>query len=115
MALALRSGPAGDFVACTSYAWGEAHRCGYSERRCEACGDGIMARQAPPQRNAKCQNPKCGQEVPMCRCAVAKPMVLRTNRKTGSSFYGCQNYGNETSCQFTVNVNPPSSPTTPNH
>ena len=115
MALALRSGPTGDFVACTSYAWGEAHRCGHTERRCEACGDGIMAREAPPRRNAKCQNPKCGQEVPTCRCEVPKPMVLRTNRKTGSTFYGCQSYGNETSCRFTVNVNPPPSSTTSNH
>ena len=106
MALALRSGPKGDFVACTSYAWGEAHRCGHTERRCEACGDGIMARQPPPQRNAKCQNPKCGRDVPMCRCEVPKPMVLRTNHKTGSTFYGCQSYGSETSCRFTINVNP---------
>ena len=106
MALALRSGPKGDFVACTSYAWGDTHRCGHTERRCDACGDGIMARQPPPQRNAKCQNPKCGHEVPMCRCDVPKPMVLRTNHKNRSTFYGCQNYGNEMSCRFTVNVAP---------
>lgn len=112
MALALRSGPKGNFVACTSYAWGATHRCGHTERRCEACGDGIMARQPPPQRNAKCQNPKCGREVPMCRCDVPKPMVLRTNHKTGSTFYGCQSCGSETSCRFTVNVNPSPPPTT---
>ena len=104
MALALRSGPKGDFVACTSYAWGDTHRCGHTERRCEACGDGIMARQPPPQRNAKCQNPKCGHEVPMCRCDVPKPMELRTNHKNGSTFYGCQSYPKEHSCRLTFNI-----------
>ena len=92
MALALRSGSSGDFVGCTSYAWGQAHHCGFTERRCQACGEGIMARQPPSHRTAKCQNPKCGTEAPLCRCDVPKPMVLRTSRENGSTFYGCQSY-----------------------
>ena len=109
MALALRSGASGDFVGCTSYAWGEAHHCGFTERRCQACGEGIMARQPPPHRTAKCQNSKCGREAPLCRCHPPKPMVLRTNPKNGSAFYGCQSYPKDESCRYTLNVDLPPS------
>ena len=102
MALTLQTGPVRDFVGCTSYRWGKDHHCGYTERRCQTCGEGIMARRPPPEHNAQCQNPRCGQVVPLCRCDVPKPMLLRTNQRNGSAFYGCQNYPKEGSCNHTI-------------
>ena len=110
MALAQRSGPTGGFVGCTSYSWGVEHHCGYTERHCQACREGIMARQATPPDTAKCQNPRCGRTVPLCHCAVPKPMLVRTNRANGSTFYGCQNYPKEGCCNHTINLHPRSSP-----
>ena len=104
MALAQRSGPTGGFVGCTSYTWGIEHHCGYTERRCQTCGEGIMARQSTPADTAKCQNPRCARVVPLCRCDVPKPMLVRTNRSNGSTFYGCQNYPKEGCCNHTINL-----------
>ena len=104
MALAQRSGSAGGFVGCTSYSWGAEHHCGYTERRCQSCGEGIMARQPTPSDTAKCQNPRCARAVPLCHCDVPKPMLVRTNRANGSTFYGCQNYPKEGCCNHTISI-----------
>ena len=117
MALTLQSGPVSDFVGCTSYRWGKDHHCGYTERRCQTCGDGIMARRRPPEHTAQCQNPGCGQVVPLCQCDVPKPMLLRTNQRDGSTFYGCQNYPKGESCNHTLDLSntptPQATPDTP--
>lgn len=86
--LVLRNGSHGRFVSCTSY--GQRQACGHKEHPCEKCGDGIMVR----DRNglSRCHDPRCGWEVPLCRCRVPKPMKVRPRRVDSRRFLGCQDY-----------------------
>ena len=97
--LAMRDGRNGQFAGCTSYGLGLDHHCGHTERLCDCCREGLMIRLGDGR--ARCQAPDCGRLVPLCRCAVPRPMVERRNRKTGEPFWGCQHYGLERSCEAT--------------
>ena len=41
----------------------------HAERTCEKCGQGLMIRLG--NGRARCQNPQCRHEAPLCRCTVA--------------------------------------------
>ena len=97
--LAVRSGRHGRFAGCTSYNAGPDHSCGYRERICEDCMEGLMARVGNDW--AKCQVRNCGMEAPLCKCTVPRPMVQRRNRQTGQPFWGCQRYGSGEGCVST--------------
>ena len=97
--LAVRSGRHGRFAGCTSYSAGPDHSCGYRERICEDCMEGLMARVGNDW--AKCQVRICGMEAPLCKCTVPRPMVQRRNRQTGQPFWGCQRYGSGDGCMST--------------
>ena len=97
--LAVRSGRHGRFAGCTSYNAGPDHSCGYRERLCEDCMEGLMARVGNDW--AKCQVRNCGMEAPLCKCTVPRPMVQRRNRQTGQPFWGCQRYGSGEGCMST--------------
>ena len=97
--LAIRSGRHGRFAGCTSYSAGPDHYCGYQERICEGCNEGLMAHLGNGW--ARCQVRSCGNEVPLCECTVPKPMVQRRNLKTGRPFWGCQRYGSGEGCRST--------------
>lgn len=103
--LTLRSGPNGPFASCTSYVAGDEHYCGHTERACETCGSGLMARNGDGR--ASCSNPGCGHVVPLCRCSPPRPMTLRRNKKTREPFWGCQSYGTEGSCKKTRPLSDP--------
>ena len=94
--LSIRDGRNGRFVGCTSYSAGPEHYCGHAERLCEHCGEGLMIRLG--NGRARCQNPNCATEVPLCRCRIPRPMAKRQNQKTGQQFWGCQRYGMADSC-----------------
>ena len=98
--LAVRSGRHGRFAGCTSYSAGPDHSCGYRERVCEDCMEGLMARVGNDW--AKCQVRNCGMEAPLCKCRVPRPMVQRRNRQTGLPFWGCQRYGSSDGCTSTT-------------
>ena len=97
--LAIRNGRHGRFAGCTSYSAGPNHYCGYQERICEGCKEGLMAHLGNGW--ARCQVRNCGNEVPLCECTVPKPMVQRRNLKTGRPFWGCQRYGSGEGCRST--------------
>ena len=103
--LMLRSGRNGSFASCTSFVAGQEHYCGHTERACETCGSGLMARDG--NGRASCSNPGCGQVVPLCRCSPSKPMVVRRNKTTGEPFWGCQSFGAGGSCKETRSLNDP--------
>lgn len=103
--LILRSGRNGPFASCTSFVAGEEHYCGHTERACETCGSGLMARDGGGR--ASCSNPSCGHVVPLCRCSPPKPMVVRRNKTTKETFWGCQSFGTEGSCKETRPLNDP--------
>lgn len=96
--LVAREGATGGFVGCTSFSG--AKPCGHTERRCQACGDGIMSRR-PGTRSAKCLEPECDAAAPTCRCTPPRPMWLRTQRASGLPFWGCQRFGRPESCNAT--------------
>ena len=98
-ALVLRGGSHGPFVGCTSFAAGEEHHCGHSERPCAHCGAGVMAR--APNKSAECTATGCKHRTPLCECPTPKPMVIRHNKKTGEPFWGCQSYGTLGACKKT--------------
>ena len=100
--LAMRDGRTGPFAGCTSYASGPDHHCGHTERVCDRCRQGLMIRLGDGQ--ARCLAPDCGRLAPVCRCTVPRPMVERTNSKTGAPFWGCQRYGLEESCEATESM-----------
>lgn len=109
MALRLAEGSRGIFVGCTSYSWGQLHRCGHTENACGACGEGILDRLPPrpgEEPAAKCQNEECGTEAPLCACPVPKPMTARRNGNDGSRLYVCQDHSRRGGCGRTVNVAP---------
>ena len=97
--LAVREGQRGKFAGCTSFGAGADHHCGHTERICERCGQGLMIRMGDGR--ARCQNPECRHEAPLCRCTVPRPMVERQHGKTGQQFWGCQRYGMDGSCAAT--------------
>ena len=97
--LAVREGRHGRFAGCTSFAAGADHNCGHRERVCERCEQGLMIRLG--NGRARCQNPLCGHEAPLCRCPVPRPMVKRQHGRTGQRFWGCQRYGMDESCAAT--------------
>ena len=97
--LAVREGRHGRFAGCTSFSAGPDHHCGHRERVCERCGEGLMIRLG--NGRARCQNPECRHEAPLCRCTVPRPMVERRQGRTGQQFWGCQRYGMEGSCATT--------------
>ena len=82
--LAMREGRHGRFAGCTSFAAGPDHHCGHRERVCERCRQGLMIRMG--NERARCQNPQCRHEAPLCRCTVARPMVVRRHGRTGQRF-----------------------------
>ena len=101
--LTVRSGRHGRFAGCTSYSAGPDHSCGYRERLCESCMEGLMARVGNDW--AKCQVRSCGMEAPLCKCTVPRPMAQRRNRQTGQPFWGCQRYGSDEGCMSTKRWN----------
>lgn len=103
--LLLRSGRNGPFASCTSFIAGQEHRCGHTERACETCGRGLMARDG--NGRASCSNPDCSHMAPLCRCSPPKPMVVRRNKTTREPFWGCQSFGTGGSCRETRSLNDP--------
>ena len=97
--LAVHEGRRGRFAGCTSFRSGPDHHCGHTERVCERCEQGLMIRLG--NGRARCQNPQCRHEAPLCRCTVPRPMVERRHGKTGERFWGCQRYGMDGSCAAT--------------
>ena len=91
--LVLRDGPYGAFVSCTSFRGRnpEEYSCGHRERACEQCGKGIMVRDG--HGLSQCHERRCGWTVPLCGCAIPKPMKVRTRHRDGHQFLGCQDYG----------------------
>lgn len=104
-ALVLRPGPHGPFVGCTSFATGDEHHCGHKERPCARCRVGVMARVSIQM--AKCTAIGCKHYAPLCECQIPKPMVIRHNKKTGESFWGCQSYRTLGACNKTRSTNKP--------
>ena len=81
------------FVGCTSFRYTDvagAAPCGHTERRCPACGKGVVRR--TDDASGQCTERECGAAIPLCRCAIPKPMAVRRNRRTGEAFWGCQDY-----------------------
>ena len=81
------------FVGCTSFRYTDvagATPCGHTERRCPMCGKGVVRR--TNGEIGQCTERECGAVVPLCGCEVPKPMAVRRNRRTGESFWGCQDY-----------------------
>ena len=97
--LALRERKHGRLAGCTSFGAGADHHCGHTERICETCGQGLMIRLG--NGRARCQNPRCRHEAPLCRCTVPRPMVERQHGRIGDRFWGCQRYGIDESCATT--------------
>ena len=97
--LAVREGQRGKFAGCTSFGAGADHHCGHTERICERCGQGLMIRLG--NGRARCQNPQCRHEAPLCRCPGPRPMVERRYGKTEQRFWGCQRYGMDGNCAAT--------------
>ena len=106
--LAVHEGRRGRFAGCTSFRSGPDHHCGHTERVCERCEEGLMIRLESGR--ARCQNPQCQHEAPLCRCTVPHPMMERRNSKTGEQFWGCQRYGTDGSCAATKRWNGPETP-----
>ena len=106
--LAVRDGQHGRFAGCTSFDAGPDHHCGHRERVCERCGQGLMIRMGNDR--ARCQNPQCRHEAPLCRCPVPRPMAERRHGKTGQRFWGCQRYGMDGSCAATRRWEEPDKP-----
>ena len=93
--LVARSGRQGGegFVGCTSFRYTDfagAAPCGHMERRCPMCGKGVVRR--TDDASGQCTERECGAAIPLCRCAIPKPMAVRRNRATGEAFWGCQDY-----------------------
>ena len=103
--LLLRSGRNGPFASCTSFVAGQEHYCGHTERACDTCGKGLMARDG--NGRASCSNSGCSHVVPLCWCSPPKPMVVRRNKTTGEPFWGCQSFGTGGSCSRTRSLNDP--------
>ena len=81
------------FVGCTSFRYTDvvgATPCGHTERRCPACGKGVVRR--TNGASGQCTERECGAAVPLCKCEIPKPMAIRRNRTTGEAFWGCQDY-----------------------
>ena len=81
------------FVGCTSFRYGDvagASPCGHTERLCPVCGKGVVRR--TDSASGQCTERECGAAVPLCGCDVPKPMAIRSNRRTGEAFWGCQDY-----------------------
>ena len=97
--LAIREGRQGRFAGCTSFSSRPDYHCGHTERVCEKCTEGLLIRLG--NGRARCQNPECRHEAPLCRCTVPRPMVERRHGRTGQPFWGCQRYGMEESCAMT--------------
>ncbi len=99
--LVLRNGSNGPFASCNSFSSGPDYHCGHTERACGGCLSGLMIRLR--NGHARCQNPDCQREVPLCQCMIPTPMVERLNRKTGKRFLGCQRFGSrqEKTCAST--------------
>ena len=81
------------FVGCTSFRYTDvagAAPCGHTERRCPRCGKGVVRRTS--DGSGQCTERECGAVIPLCGCKVPKPMAVRRNRRTGETFWGCQDY-----------------------
>ena len=81
------------FVGCTSFRYTDiagATPCGHTERRCPACGKGVVRR--TNGTSGQCTERECGAAIPLCGCPIPKPMAIRRNRTTGETFWGCQDY-----------------------
>ena len=93
--LVARTGKHGEegFVGCSSFRYTDivgATPCGHTERRCPACGKGIVRR--TNSVIGQCTERECGAVIPLCVCEIPKPMAIRRNRTTGEAFWGCQDY-----------------------
>ena len=103
--LVLRESQNGALLSCTSY--GGRNRlerfCGHKERACEKCRMGIMIRDG--RGLSQCHDRRCGWTVPLCVCAVPKPMKVYRRHADGHSFLGCQDYGRDaTGCRATQDL-----------
>ena len=81
------------FVGCTSFRYTNvagATPCGHTERRCPKCGKGVVRR--TNGGSGQCTERKCRAVIPLCGCEIPKPMAMRRNRRTGETFWGCQDY-----------------------
>ena len=82
-----------EFVGCTSFRYTDvvgARSCGHMEWRCPVCRRGVVRR--TNDRRGQCTERECGEKIPLCGCAIPKPMTIRRNRRTGEAFWGCQDY-----------------------
>ena len=85
-----------DFVGCTSFRYKNytdiagAMPCGHTERRCPECEKGVVRR--TNETSGQCTERECGAALPLCKCEIPKPMVIRRNSATGVPFWGCQDY-----------------------
>lgn len=87
--LVYRTGRFGRFIACSGYN-GTKTGCTYTERiSTDSNGNVVAAAPKAPAVMTKAKCPKCG-----------KPMVKRTNSKTGESFYACSGFPK---CHNTMN------------
>ena len=93
--LVLKDWRDGVFVSCTSFRGPDAKEryCGHSEHACEQCRQGIMVRDG--HGLSRCHDLRCGWEVPLCGCAVPKPMKVQRRRRDGHKFLGCQDYSRD--------------------
>ena len=81
------------FVGCTSFRYADVAGttpCRHTERRCPECGKGVVRR--TNGESGQCLERECRAVVPLCGCEIPKPMTVRRNRRTGQTFWGCQDY-----------------------
>ena len=95
------------FVGCTNYKYSNvASRlsCGHMEKRCPVCGKGVVRR--TDDAIGQCTDQECGAAVPLCRCEIPKPMMIRKNPATGKEFWGCQDFGrpHSSACGWTQEI-----------